>query len=156
MSDRLGTPPPPPHCPLPKEKKPRPVANLSPLALPCSCWDGGSLDFQPGSPSPHPLGHYPGPLDGRGPWERPLVQEAGEDLTSEQRFEDSVIMRTVKPHAELEGSRRFLYHHQGESKVFEKVPRGRPRFDWLKDADEVVPLQDAGLAEIEGFRGAEG
>ncbi|XP_027403850.1 protein Wiz isoform X4 [Bos indicus x Bos taurus] len=109
------------------------------------CWDGGSLDFQPGSPSPHPLGHYPGPLDGRGPWERPLIQEAGEDLASEQRFEDSVIMRTVKPHAELEGSRRFLYHHQGESKVFEKVPRGRPRFDWLQDADEAVPLQDAGL-----------
>ncbi|XP_061277766.1 protein Wiz isoform X4 [Bos javanicus] len=109
------------------------------------CWDGGSLDFQPGSPSPHPLGHYPGPLDGRGPWEHPLIQEAGEDLASEQRFEDSVIMRTVKPHAELEGSRRFLYHHQGESKVFEKVPRGRPRFDWLQDADEVVPLQDAGL-----------
>ena len=140
-----GNHPPPPHCPLPKEKKPRPVANLSPLALPCSCWDGGSLDFQPGSPSPHPLDHYPGPLDGRGPWERPLIQEAGEDLASEQRFEDSVIMRTVKPHAELEGSRRFLYHHQGESKVFEKVPRGRPRFDWLQDADEAVPLQDAGL-----------
>ncbi|XP_040096932.1 protein Wiz isoform X3 [Oryx dammah] len=109
------------------------------------CWDGGSLDFQPGSPSPHPLGHYPDPLDGRGPWERPLIQEAGEDLPSEQRFEDSIIMRTVKPHAELEGSRRFSYHHQGESKVFEKVPRGRPRFDWLQDADEAVPLQDAGL-----------
>ncbi|XP_060272240.1 protein Wiz isoform X6 [Ovis aries] len=109
------------------------------------CWDEGSLDFQPGSPSPHPLGHYPDPLDGRGPWERPLIQEAGEDLPSEQRFEDSIIMRTVKPHAELEGSRRFLYQHQGESKVFEKVPRGRPRFDWLQDADEVVPLQDTGL-----------
>ncbi|XP_069445292.1 protein Wiz isoform X4 [Ovis canadensis] len=109
------------------------------------CWDEGSLDFQPGSPSPHPLGHYPDPLDGRGPWERPLIQEAGEELPSEQRFEDSIIMRTVKPHAELEGSRRFLYQHQGESKVFEKVPRGRPRFDWLQDADEVVPLQDAGL-----------
>ncbi|DAA28221.1 TPA: Protein Wiz-like [Bos taurus] len=90
-------------------------------------------------------GGISGPLDGRGPWERPLIQEAGEDLASEQRFEDSVIMRTVKPHAELEGSRRFLYHHQGESKVFEKVPRGRPRFDWLQDADEAVPLQDAGL-----------
>ncbi|XP_020728818.2 protein Wiz isoform X4 [Odocoileus virginianus] len=109
------------------------------------CWDGGSLDFQPGSPSPHPLGHYPGPPDGRGPWEHPLIQEAGEDLPSEQRFEDSVIVRTVKPHAELEGSRRFLYHHQGESKVFEKVPRGRPRFDWLQDADEAVPLQDVEL-----------
>ncbi|XP_055287262.1 protein Wiz isoform X4 [Moschus berezovskii] len=105
------------------------------------CWDGSSLDFQPGSPSPHPLG----PPDGRGPWEHPLIQEAGEDLPSEQRFEDSVIVRTVKPHAELESSRRFLYHHQGESKVFEKVPRGRPRFDWLHDADEAVPLQDAGL-----------
>ncbi|XP_043767082.1 protein Wiz isoform X3 [Cervus elaphus] len=109
------------------------------------CWDGGSLDFQPGSPSPHPLGHYPGPPDGRGPWEHPLIQEAGEDLPSEQRFEDSVIVRTMKPHAELEGSRRFLYHHQGESKVFEKVPRGRPSFDWLQDADEAVPLQDVEL-----------
>ncbi|KAM9732416.1 protein Wiz isoform 3-T3 [Dama dama] len=109
------------------------------------CWDGGSLDFQPGSPSPHPLGHYPGPPDGRGPWEHPLIQEAGEDLPSEQRFEDPVIVRTMKPHAELEGSRRFLYHHQGESKVFEKVPRGRPRFDWLQDADEAVPLQDVEL-----------
>ncbi|XP_043323072.1 protein Wiz isoform X3 [Cervus canadensis] len=109
------------------------------------CWDGGSLDFQLGSPSPHPLGHYPGPPDGRGPWEHPLIQEAGEDLPSEQRFEDSVIVRTMKPHAELEGSRRFLYHHQGESKVFEKVPRGRPSFDWLQDADEAVPLQDVEL-----------
>ncbi|XP_067589135.1 protein Wiz isoform X1 [Pseudorca crassidens] len=108
------------------------------------CWDGGSLDFQPGSPPPHPLGHFPGPSDGRGPWEHPMVQEAGEGIPSERRFEDSVIIRTVKPHAELEGSRRFLYH-QGESKLLEKVPRGRPRFDWLQDPEEQAPLQDAAL-----------
>eukprot|EP00070_Physeter_catodon_P047859 XP_028354753.1 protein Wiz-like [Physeter catodon] len=108
------------------------------------CWDGGSLDFQPGSPPPHPLGHFPGPPDGRGPWEHPMVQEAGEGIPSERRFEDSVIIRTVKPHAELEGSRRFLYH-QGESKHLEKVPRGRPRFDWLQDPEEQAPLQDAAL-----------
>uniref|UniRef100_A0A8C6F2S0 Protein Wiz n=1 Tax=Monodon monoceros TaxID=40151 RepID=A0A8C6F2S0_MONMO len=108
------------------------------------CWDGGSLDFQPGSPPPHPLGHFPGPPDGRGPWEHPMVQEAGEGIPSERRFEDSVIIRTVKPHAELEGSRRFLYH-QGESKLLEKVPRGRPRFDWLQDPEEQAPLQDAAL-----------
>ncbi|XP_068392681.1 protein Wiz isoform X2 [Eschrichtius robustus] len=108
------------------------------------CWDGGSLDFQPGSPAPHPLGHFPGPPDGRGPWEHPMVQEAGEGIPSERRFEDSVIIRTVKPHTELEGSRRFLYH-QGESKLLEKVPRGRPRFDWLQDPEEQAPLQDAPL-----------
>ncbi|XP_036703270.1 protein Wiz isoform X2 [Balaenoptera musculus] len=108
------------------------------------CWDGGSLDFQPGSPAPHPLGHSPGPPDGRGPWEHPMVQEAGEGIPSERRFEDSVIIRTVKPHTELEGSRRFLYH-QGESKLLEKVPRGRPRFDWLQDPEEQAPLQDAAL-----------
>ncbi|XP_022414234.1 protein Wiz isoform X3 [Delphinapterus leucas] len=108
------------------------------------CWDGGSLDFQPGSPPPHPLGHFPGPPDGRGPWEHPMVQEAGVGIPSERRFEDSVIIRTVKPHAELEGSRRFLYH-QGESKLLEKVPRGRPRFDWLQDPEEQAPLQDAAL-----------
>ncbi|XP_033257469.2 protein Wiz isoform X4 [Orcinus orca] len=108
------------------------------------CWDGGSLDFQLGSPPPHPLGHFPGPPDGRGPWEHPMVQEAGEGIPSERRFEDSVIIRTVKPHAELEGSRRFLYH-QGESKLLEKVPRGRPRFDWLQDPEEQAPLQDAAL-----------
>ncbi|XP_057397013.1 protein Wiz isoform X2 [Balaenoptera acutorostrata] len=108
------------------------------------CWDGGSLDFQPGSPAPHPLGHFPGPPDGRGPWEHPMVQEAGEGIPSERRFEDSVIIRTVKPHTELEGSRRFLYH-QGESKLLEKVPRGRPRFDWLQDPEEQAPLQDAAL-----------
>ncbi|KAM9104975.1 protein Wiz isoform 1-T1 [Megaptera novaeangliae] len=108
------------------------------------CWDGGSLDFQPGSPAPHPLGHFPGPPDGRGPWEHPMVQEAGEGIPSERRFEDSVIIRTVKPHTELEGPRRFLYH-QGESKLLEKVPRGRPRFDWLQDPEEQPPLQDAAL-----------
>nr|XP_060152793.1 protein Wiz isoform X2 [Globicephala melas] len=73
-----------------------------------------------------------------------MVQEAGEGIPSERRFEDSVIIRTVKPHAELEGSRRFLYH-QGESKLLEKVPRGRPRFDWLQDPEEQAPLQDAAL-----------
>ncbi|XP_061046099.1 protein Wiz isoform X2 [Eubalaena glacialis] len=108
------------------------------------CWDGGSLDFQPGSPAPHPLGHFPGPPDGRGPWAHPMVQEAGEGIPSERRFEDSVIIRTVKPHTELEGPRRFLYH-QGESKLLEKVPRGRPRFDWLQDPEEQAPLQDAAL-----------
>ncbi|XP_057565244.1 protein Wiz isoform X2 [Hippopotamus amphibius kiboko] len=123
-------------------------------ALPCAtsathrisscCWDGGSLDFQSGSPPPHPLGHLPGPPDGQGPWEHPLVQEAREGIPSERRFEDSVIVRTVKPHTELKGSRRFLYH-QGESKLLEKVPRGRPRFDWLQDPDEQAPLQDAAL-----------
>uniref|UniRef100_A0A8C3W642 Protein Wiz n=1 Tax=Catagonus wagneri TaxID=51154 RepID=A0A8C3W642_9CETA len=123
-------------------------------ALPCAtsathrisscCWDGGSLDLPPGSPPPPPLGHFPGPPDGQGPWEHPLVQEAGKGILSEQRFEDSAIVRTVKPHAELEGSRRFLYH-QGESKLLEKFPRGRPRFDWLPDADEPAALRDAGL-----------
>ncbi|XP_023102442.2 protein Wiz isoform X4 [Felis catus] len=108
------------------------------------CWDGGSLDFQPGSPPPHLLGHFPGPPDGQGTWEHPLVQEAREGLTSEQRFEDSVIVRTMKPHIELEGSRRFL-HHQGEPKLLEKAPRGHPRFDWLRDTDEQAPSQDAGL-----------
>ncbi|XP_072577451.1 protein Wiz isoform X3 [Vulpes vulpes] len=108
------------------------------------CWDGGSLDFQPGSPPPHLLGHFPGPPDGQGSWEHPLVQEAREGIPSERRFEDSVIVRTVKPHIELEGSRRFL-HHQGEAKLLEKAPRGHPRFDWLQDTDEPAPPQDAGL-----------
>lgn len=130
--------------PLPKEGKLRPLANLSPLALPCSCWDGGSLDFRPGSPPPHLLGHFSGLPDGRGPWEQPLVQEAGEGIPSEQRFEDSVIVRTVKPHAELEGSRRFLYH-QGEPKLLEKSPQGHSRFSWLQDAEEQSPPQNAGL-----------
>ncbi|XP_024416623.2 protein Wiz isoform X2 [Desmodus rotundus] len=108
------------------------------------CWDGGSLDFRPGSPPPHLLGHFPGLPDGPGPWEHPLVQEAGEGIPSEQRFEDSVIIRTVKPRAELEGSRRFLYH-QGEPKLLEKPRQGHPRFNWLQDADEQSPPQDAGL-----------
>ncbi|XP_044938410.1 protein Wiz isoform X3 [Mustela putorius furo] len=108
------------------------------------CWDGGSLDFQPGSPPPHLLGHFPGPPDGQGTWEHPLAQEAREGIPSERRFEDSVIVRTVKPHIELEGSRRFL-HHQGEAKLLEKSPRGHPRFDWLRDTDEQAPPQDGGL-----------
>ncbi|XP_074194109.1 protein Wiz isoform X4 [Rhinolophus sinicus] len=108
------------------------------------CWDGGSLDFRPGSPPPHLLGHFPGLPDGRGPWEHPLVQEAREGIPSERRFEDSVIVRTVKPHAELEGSRRFL-HHQGEPKLLEKSPRGHPRLDWLQDEDEQAPSRDSGL-----------
>lgn len=120
------------------------MANLSPLALPCSCWDGGRLDFRPGSPPPHLLGHFPGLPDGQGPWEYPLVQEAGEVIPSERRFEDSVIMRTMKPHAELEGSRRFL-HHQGEVKLLEKSPRGHPRLGWLQDEDEQAPLRNSGL-----------
>ncbi|XP_045634806.1 protein Wiz isoform X3 [Ursus americanus] len=108
------------------------------------CWDGGSLDFQPGSPPPHLLGHFPGPPDGQGTWEHSLVQEPREGIPSERRFEDSVIVRTVKPHIELEGSRRFL-HHQGEAKLLEKAPRGHPRFDWLRDAEEQAPPQEAGL-----------
>ncbi|XP_034800691.3 protein Wiz isoform X3 [Pan paniscus] len=108
------------------------------------CWDGGSLDFRPGSPPPHLLGHFPGTPDGRGPWEHPLVQEAGEGILSERRFEDSVIVRTMKPHAELEGSRRFL-HHRGEPRLLEKHAQGRPRFDWLQDEDEQGSPQDAGL-----------
>ncbi|XP_036911488.1 protein Wiz isoform X6 [Sturnira hondurensis] len=108
------------------------------------CWDGGSLDFRPGSPPPHLLGHFPGLPDGPGPWEHPLVQEAREGIPSEQRFEDSVIVRTVKPRAELEGSRRFLYH-QGEPKLLEKPRQGHSRFSWLQDADEQSPPQDAGL-----------
>ncbi|XP_077893786.1 protein Wiz isoform X7 [Ictidomys tridecemlineatus] len=123
-------------------------------ALPCAtsathrisscCWDGGSLDFQPGSSPPHLLGPFPGPPDGQGPWEHPLVQEAGEGIPSERRFEDSVIVRTMKPHAELQGSRRFL-HHQGELKLLEKAPRGHPRFDWLQDTDEQEPPRDSRL-----------
>ncbi|XP_005876371.1 PREDICTED: protein Wiz isoform X1 [Myotis brandtii] len=108
------------------------------------CWDGGSLDFRPGSPPPHLLGHFSGLPGGRGPWEHPLVQEAGEGIPSEQRFEDSVIVRTVKPHAELEGSRRFLYH-QGEPKLLEKSPQGHSRFNWLQDTDEQSPPQNSGL-----------
>ncbi|XP_021106000.1 protein Wiz isoform X2 [Heterocephalus glaber] len=108
------------------------------------CWDGGSLDFRPGSPPPHLLGPFPGPPDGRGPWEHPLVQEAGEGIPSEPSFEDSVILRTMKPHAEFDGSRKFL-QHQGELKLLEKAPQGQPRFDWLQDRKEQGPLQDAGM-----------
>ncbi|XP_036751466.2 protein Wiz isoform X4 [Manis pentadactyla] len=109
------------------------------------CWDGGSLDFRPGSPPPHLLGHFPGPPDGRGPWEHPLVQEAREGIPSERRFEDSVIVRTVKPHTDLEGSRRFL-HHQGEPKFLEKAPQGRLQFDWLRDTDGQALPRDSGLS----------
>nr|O95785.2 RecName: Full=Protein Wiz; AltName: Full=Widely-interspaced zinc finger-containing protein; AltName: Full=Zinc finger protein 803 [Homo sapiens] len=89
-------------------------------------------------------GGISGTPDGRGPWEHPLVQEAGEGILSERRFEDSVIVRTMKPHAELEGSRRFL-HHRGEPRLLEKHAQGRPRFDWLQDEDEQGSPQDAGL-----------
>ncbi|XP_015453713.1 protein Wiz isoform X4 [Pteropus alecto] len=108
------------------------------------CWDGGSLDFRPGSPPPHLLGHFPGLPDGQGSWEHPMVQEAGEGIPSERRFKDSVIVRTMKPHAELQGSRRFL-HHQGEPKLLEKSPRGHSRLDWLQDTDEQAPIRDSGL-----------
>ncbi|XP_028716603.1 protein Wiz isoform X6 [Peromyscus leucopus] len=123
-------------------------------ALPCatsathrisSCyWDGDSLDFQPGSPPPHLLGPFPASLDVQGSWEHLMVQEAREGILSEQRFEDSVIVRTMKPHAKLKGSRKFL-HHQGELKFLEKYPPSHHKFDWLQDADEQGPLKDAGL-----------
>nr|XP_048295898.1 protein Wiz isoform X4 [Myodes glareolus] len=110
-----------------------------------SCyWDGDSLDFQLGSPPPHLLGPFPASLDVQGSWEHPMVQEAGEGIRSEQRFEDSVIVRTMKPHAKLKGSRKFL-HHQGELKLLEKYPPSHNNFDWLQDADEQGPLKDAGL-----------
>uniref|UniRef100_A0A8C8Z332 Protein Wiz n=1 Tax=Prolemur simus TaxID=1328070 RepID=A0A8C8Z332_PROSS len=108
------------------------------------CWDGGSLDFRPGSPPPRLLSHFPGPPDDWGSWEHSMVQEAGEGILSERRFEDSVIVRTMKPHAELEGSRRFL-HHRGEPRLVEKAPQGHHRFDWLQDKDEQGPPQDTGL-----------
>ncbi|XP_038174733.1 protein Wiz isoform X4 [Arvicola amphibius] len=73
-----------------------------------------------------------------------MVQEAREGIRSEQRFEDSVIVRTMKPHAKLKGSRKFL-HHQGELKLLEKYPPSHHKFDWLQDADEQGPLKDAGL-----------
>ncbi|XP_057647627.1 protein Wiz isoform X6 [Chionomys nivalis] len=110
-----------------------------------SCyWDGDSLDFQPGSPPPYLLGPFPASLDVQGSWEHPMVQEAGEGIRSEQRFEDSVIVRTMKSHAKLKGSRKFL-HHQGELKLLEKYPPSHHKFDWLQDADEQGPLKDAGL-----------
>ncbi|XP_026641722.1 protein Wiz isoform X6 [Microtus ochrogaster] len=110
-----------------------------------SCyWDGDSLDFQPGSPPPYLLGPFPASLDVQGSWDHPMVQEAGEGIRSEQRFEDSVIVRTMKPHAKLKGSRKFL-HHQGELKLLEKYPPSHHKFDWLQDADEQGPLKDAGL-----------
>ncbi|XP_075840362.1 protein Wiz isoform X9 [Microtus pennsylvanicus] len=109
-----------------------------------SYWDGDSLDFQPGSPPPYLLGPFPASLDVQGSWEHPMVQEAGEGIRSEQRFEDSVIVKTMKPHAKLKGSRKFL-HHQGELKLLEKYPPSHHKFDWLQDADEQGPLKDAGL-----------
>ncbi|XP_036026579.1 protein Wiz isoform X6 [Onychomys torridus] len=110
-----------------------------------SCyWDGDSLDFQPGSPPPHLLGPFPASLDVQGSWEHLMVQEAGEGILSEQRFEDSVIVRTMKPHAKLKGSRKFL-HHQGELKFLEKYHSSHHKFDWLQGADEQGPLKDAGL-----------
>ncbi|XP_048198432.1 protein Wiz isoform X5 [Perognathus longimembris pacificus] len=104
------------------------------------CFDGDSLDFRLGSPPPH---LFPGPPDGLGPWEHPLVQEAREGHPSERRFEDSVIVRSVNPHAQLQGSRRFL-HHQGELKAWEKPPQGHPSFDWLQDTDSQGPQKDLG------------
>ncbi|XP_027275299.1 protein Wiz isoform X8 [Cricetulus griseus] len=110
-----------------------------------SCyWDGDSLDFQPGSPPPHLLGPFPASLDVQGSWEHPMVQEAGEGIRSEQSFEDSVIVRTMKPHAKLKGSRKFL-RHQGELKFLEKYPSSHHKLDWLQDANEQGPLKDAGL-----------
>ncbi|XP_051033466.1 protein Wiz isoform X2 [Phodopus roborovskii] len=110
-----------------------------------SCyWDGDSLDFQPGSPPPHLLGPFPASLDAQGSWDHPMVQEAREGIRSEQRFEDSVIVRTMKPHAKLKGSRKFL-NHQGELNFLEKYPPSHQKFDWLQDADEPGPLKDAGL-----------
>uniref|UniRef100_A0A8C6QX38 Protein Wiz n=1 Tax=Nannospalax galili TaxID=1026970 RepID=A0A8C6QX38_NANGA len=109
-----------------------------------SCyWDGDSLDFRPGSPSPHLLGPFPGSPHIQGPWEHPMAQEAGEGILSEQRFENSVIVRTVKPHIKVKGSRRFT--HQGELKFLEKYPPSPRKFDWLGDTDEQGLLRDAGL-----------
>ncbi|XP_012978490.1 protein Wiz isoform X1 [Mesocricetus auratus] len=110
-----------------------------------SCyWDGDSLDFQPGSPPPHLLGPFPASLDVQGSWEHPMVQEAGEGIQSEQRFEDSVIVRTMKPHAKLKVSRKFS-NHRGELKFLEKYPPSHHKFDWLPDADKQGSLKDAGL-----------
>ncbi|XP_029387131.1 protein Wiz isoform X3 [Mus pahari] len=110
-----------------------------------SCyWDGDSLDFQPGSPPPHLLGSFPASLDVQGSWEHPMVQEAREGTPSEQRFKDSVIVRTMKPYAKLKGSRKFL-HHQGEVKFLEKYSPSHHKFDWLQDTDEQEPLKDTRL-----------
>ncbi|XP_052021119.1 protein Wiz isoform X4 [Apodemus sylvaticus] len=110
-----------------------------------SCyWDGDSLDFQPGSPPPHLLGPFPASLDVQGSWEYPTVQEAREGTPSEQRFKDSVIVRTMKPYAKLKGSRKFL-HHQGELKFLEKYSPSHHKFDWLQDTDEQGPLKGTGL-----------
>ncbi|XP_060227027.1 protein Wiz isoform X5 [Meriones unguiculatus] len=110
-----------------------------------SCyWDGDSLDFQLGSPPPHLLGPFPESLDVQGSWEHPMVQEAREGTPSEQRFEDSVIVRPMKPLANLKGSRKFL-HHQGELKFLKKYSPSHHKFDWLRDADKEGPLKDAGL-----------
>ncbi|XP_055467987.1 protein Wiz isoform X3 [Psammomys obesus] len=109
-----------------------------------SYWDGDSLDFQLGSPPPHLLGPFPESLDVQGSWEHPMVQEAREGTPSEQRFEDSVIVRPMKPLAKLKGSRKFL-HHQGELKFLKKYSPSHHKFDWLRDADKEGPLKDAGL-----------
>ncbi|XP_038935965.1 protein Wiz isoform X7 [Rattus norvegicus] len=110
-----------------------------------SCyWDGDSLDFQPGSPPPHLLGPFPASFDVQGSWEHPMVQEAREGTPSEQRFKDSVIVRTMKPYAKLKGSRKFL-HHQGELKFLEKYFPSHHKFDWLQDTDEQGLLKDTGL-----------
>uniref|UniRef100_A0ABK0LW12 WIZ zinc finger n=1 Tax=Rattus norvegicus TaxID=10116 RepID=A0ABK0LW12_RAT len=109
-----------------------------------SYWDGDSLDFQPGSPPPHLLGPFPASFDVQGSWEHPMVQEAREGTPSEQRFKDSVIVRTMKPYAKLKGSRKFL-HHQGELKFLEKYFPSHHKFDWLQDTDEQGLLKDTGL-----------
>ncbi|XP_031205049.1 protein Wiz isoform X3 [Mastomys coucha] len=110
-----------------------------------SCyWDGDSLDFQPGSPPPHLLGPFPASLDVQGSWEHPMVQEAREGTPSEQRFKDSVIVRTMKPYAKLKGSRKLM-HHQGEQKFLKKYSPSHHKFDWLQDTDEQGPLKDTGL-----------
>lgn len=73
-----------------------------------------------------------------------MVQEAREGTPSEQRFEDSVIVRPMKPHAKLKGSRKFL-HHQGELKFLKKYSPSHHKFDWLRVADKEGPLKDTGL-----------
>ncbi|XP_028639370.1 protein Wiz isoform X4 [Grammomys surdaster] len=73
-----------------------------------------------------------------------MVQEAREGTPSEQRFQNSVIVRTMKPYAKLKGSRKFL-HHQGELKFLEKYSPSHHKFDWLQNADEQGPLKDTRL-----------